>query len=152
MNKLSSILNFIADTIGNVSMGTTATTLKGAIAETFLRTRGVYGKGTHTITTNSRLYGVSGYMGASGNLYLFIPINLAKDVTSVSFNNLVASIRTVAGGYAYANDTNMSLLITSASVFDKQPIIRIALNSSDFTATSNTPVIAEITAATMVLS
>lgn len=33
MNILSSLLNFIGDKIGNVSMGTTATTLTGAIAE-----------------------------------------------------------------------------------------------------------------------
>lgn len=33
MNILSSLLNFIANKIGNVSMGTSATTLTGAIAE-----------------------------------------------------------------------------------------------------------------------
>ena len=33
MNDLSSILNWIGNTIGNSALGTTATTLKGAIAE-----------------------------------------------------------------------------------------------------------------------
>lgn len=33
MNDLSSILNWIGNTIGNATLGTTATTLKGAIAE-----------------------------------------------------------------------------------------------------------------------
>lgn len=150
MNIISSLFNFIADTIGNVSMGTTATTLSGAIAETFKRTRGVYGKGTHTIS--GRLYGIHGYMGTSGNLYICIPMSVASDVTSVSFTNIKASIRNVAGGYVYSTSTDMSSLIQSASVFDKQPIVRISLNSSDFVATNNTPVAGEITEATMVLS
>ena len=151
MNVLSSLLNFIADTIGNVSMGTSATTLKGAIAETYGRTRDVYGKGTHTIS-GTRLYGITGYLGASGNLYLFIPINVAKDVSSVQFTNLVMSIRNVSGNYVYSTSGNLSLLITSASPIGKQPLIRVALNSSDFVGTNNTPVIGEVTAATMVLS
>lgn len=33
MNRISSLFNFIANKIGNVSMGTTATTVTGAIAE-----------------------------------------------------------------------------------------------------------------------
>jgi len=33
MNRISSILNFIANKLGNVTMGTTATTITGAIAE-----------------------------------------------------------------------------------------------------------------------
>ena len=33
MNRISSLFNFIANKIGNVSMGTTATTITGAIAE-----------------------------------------------------------------------------------------------------------------------
>lgn len=38
MNDLSSILNWIGNTIGNSALGTTATTLKGAIAELADRT------------------------------------------------------------------------------------------------------------------
>ena len=149
MNVLSSLLNFIADTIGNVSMGTSATTLKGAIAETYKRTRSVYGKGTHTL---NRMYGVYGYAGTSGSIYICIPVNVAKDVSSVSFTNLKASLRNVAGGYVYSTSTNMSSLIQSSSVFDKQPIIRVNLTSSDFVVTNNTPIAGEITEATMVLS
>lgn len=33
MNRISSLFNFIANKLGNVSMGTTATTITGAIAE-----------------------------------------------------------------------------------------------------------------------
>lgn len=33
MNRISSLFNFIANKLGNVSMGTTATTVTGAIAE-----------------------------------------------------------------------------------------------------------------------
>ena len=33
MNRISSLFNFIANKIGNVTMGTTATTITGAIAE-----------------------------------------------------------------------------------------------------------------------
>lgn len=33
MNRISSLLNFIANKLGNVTMGTTATTITGAIAE-----------------------------------------------------------------------------------------------------------------------
>lgn len=43
MNNLSSILNWIGNTIGNATLGTTATTLKGAIAELNGRTTKVTG-------------------------------------------------------------------------------------------------------------
>ena len=43
MNDLSSILNWIGNTIGNSTLGTTATTLKGAIAELNGRTTKVTG-------------------------------------------------------------------------------------------------------------
>lgn len=41
MTVISSILNFIANKIGNISMGTTATTLTGAIAEINAKSTGV---------------------------------------------------------------------------------------------------------------
>lgn len=37
MNKLSSMLTFLVNKIGNTALGTTATTLTGAIAETFTK-------------------------------------------------------------------------------------------------------------------
>lgn len=43
MNDLSSILNWIGNTIGSTALGTTATTLKGAIAELNTRTTKVTG-------------------------------------------------------------------------------------------------------------
>lgn len=149
MNVLSSILNFIANKIGNVSMGTSASTLTGAIAETFLRTRSVYGKGSHTV---SRLYGVYGYKGTGNQLSLFIPLSVANDVSSISFSNLVASIRTVSGDYAYPTNGDMSSIITSQTVINRQPIIVIRLESGSFNAINNTPVIGEVTAATFTLS
>lgn len=149
MNVLSSLLNWIGNKIGNVTMGTSATTLTGAIAETYNRTRGVYGKGTHTV---SRFYGVYGYYGTGGSLTLCVPLSVASDVTSVSFTNLVASIRNTTGGYVIPTTTNLTQYIQSASVFSNQPIVQIRLSNTDFVATNNTPVGGEITAATMVLS
>lgn len=50
MNNLSSILNWIGNTIGNTALGTAATTIKGAIAE--LNTRTSKAVGTPQVYTD----------------------------------------------------------------------------------------------------
>ena len=138
------------DLIGSGTLLTSAQNIIGAVNETYKRTRSNYGKGTHTIT--ERIYGVYGFMGTGGTMYLHIPINVASDVSSVSFTNLVASIRNTSGSYVYTTSANMASLISSAAIPGKQPVIRVVLSSSDFVGTNNTPVAGEITAATMVLA
>lgn len=135
--------------LGNTSLPTASPTVTGAIGETYRRTRLSYGKGTHTL---GRLYGITGFISTGGTVNINIPINLASNVTNVSFTSLVASIRNTAGSYIYSTSADMASLITSASIGDKQPVIRVILNSNDFVGTNNTPVTGEITSGTMVLS
>ncbi len=156
MNILSSILTFIANKIGSSSMETAASTITGAIGETYRRTRLCFIKGTHTINSSNtsapRLYGVTGYMGSGNNLTLFIPMNIASNVSDISFANFVASIRTTSGGYVYSTTDSMHTLISSVSICSKQPLVRMTLNSSSFSATANTPVSGEVTAAKFTLT
>jgi len=145
MNVLSSLLNFIADTIGNVSMGTSATTLKGAIAETYARTRNVYAKGTYS--SEQTLYGVSGFTGPSGNVYLNVPISLASDVGSISFTELKCSIRTVSGTYiGGSGGVDLKEDIVSTTIVSKQPLVQIRLQNSNYGVTSHTPLTGQIVA------
>ena len=149
MNVLSSLLNFIADTIGNVSMGTSATTLKGAIAETYARTRNVYAKGTYS--SEQTLYGVSGFTGPSGNVYLNVPISLASDVGSnggsISFTELKCSIRTVSGTYlGGSGGVDLKEDIVSTTIVPKQPLVQIRLQNSNYGVTAHTPLTGQIVA------
>ena len=143
MNVLSSILNFIADTIGNVSMGTTATTLKGAIAETFLRTRSVFTKATYT---DALMYGVHGYMGANGYAYIMVPANLASNVSSVSITSFKCSIRTVSGTYlGGSGGAELVGDIDSQASVSRQPLIYVRLRNTNYGVTANTPLTGQVT-------
>lgn len=145
MNILSSLLNFIADTIGNVSMGTSATTLKGAIAETYKRTRSVYTKGTYS--SEQTLYGVNGFTGPSGNVYLNIPFLFASDVSSVSFSELKCSIRTISGTYlGGSGGVDLKNDIVTATVVSKQPVVQVRLQNSNYGVTAHTPLTGQIVA------
>lgn len=152
VEQLSSNVMTQAETdslLGTSQLPTTSQTVTGSIGETYRRTRGTYGKGTHTL---GRMFGVTGFIATGGTVNLNIPINVASNVSSVSFTSLNASIRNTSGGYIYSTSAEMASLITAASIAEKQPVIRITLSSNDFVGTNNTPVAGEITAATMVLS
>ena len=93
--------------MGNFSLPTTAQTLSGAIAEhendiSELNSNFV-GKGTHTIN----VFGCYGFVsGGAKAIYLFIPVNIAGDVTSISsITALKIGLRTSgSGGYAGGAD------------------------------------------------
>ncbi len=135
--------------IGNSELPTAAQTLTGAIGETYRRTRLPYGKGTYNI---NRLNGVYGFKGTGGSLTLNIPLTIRSDITAIQITALKASLRNVAGSYVYTTSAEMASLIQSVEISERQPLIKVTLSSSDFVAANNTPVIGEITNATLVLS
>lgn len=142
MNILSSLLNFIADKIGTTSMGTTATTLTGAIAEVRKRTRNVYNKGTYSSQT---LRGVTGYTGVSSQVFLTVPISVASDVSSVSVTSLKVSIRTIDGYLGGGGGLDLTSYITTASLAnERQPLLYIVIQNSNLSFTVHTPVAGQV--------
>lgn len=145
MNTLSSILSFIANKVGNVAMGTSAATLTGAISETYARTRSVFTKGTYSSQT---LYGVTGFMGVSGNVYLTIPLAVASDVSTIAVTSLQCSIRSVSGTYlGGSGGVELKNYISGdPSIRTRQPLVYIHLQNSNFDVPNNTPLIGQVTA------
>ena len=139
MNVLSSLLNFIGNKIGNTSMGTTATTLTGAIAEIRNLTKSALTeKKTYT---DIRIRGVYGYVTTGGTVAnLYVPLTFAKDITSVDITSFKASIRISTGGYLGGSDgVELASYFQAVSIPDAQPIVYIRLvNANGFGATNNT--------------
>ena len=139
----------IESKVGSGALATSAQNLIGATNETYNRTRAVFGKGTHTI---SRLYGVYGFIGTGGSLTLAVPLLVASDVATASITAIKASLRNTYGSYVYPTSDEMSTLVQTVSIIDKQPLLRITLSSADFVGTNNTPVSGELISVTLVLS
>ena len=133
MNRISSLFNFIGNKIGNVSMGTTATTVTGAIAElksavTALQTKPAFKY--YFFSTGSRSWpaGASSFVvqipTTPSGYYLWAmhPRSTNRNVTFVlafgsgqitinAYNASSAAVTGVVNGYAiYLNANNILTL------------------------------------------
>lgn len=129
MNRISSLFNFIANKIGNVSMGTTATTLTGAIAEhesdiTILRNKPAikyyfFSTGSHSWPAGASSFTVQIPATPSGyTLWAMHPRSTNRNVTFIlafssgqitinAYNASSAAVTGVVNGYAiYLNTSN----------------------------------------------
>lgn len=86
MTVISSILNFIANKIGNTSMGTTATTLTGAIAEVNAKTNTVTPDNWSSIEPQGGVSNVLATFNVTPGKYLVLAKcgNSISDITRVS--------------------------------------------------------------------
>lgn len=95
------------------------------------------GKGTYT---NKLVMGSYGFVsGSNKNLYLYVPMNIAGDVTTISATSVIIGLRAGNGGYiGGADNTDITNMVTGIS-FDKTSgyISITATHSTSWHATNN---------------
>ena len=97
------------------------------------------GIGTHS---NISVYGVTGDITSGGNnAELFIPMNIASNVTSVDVTKIVPAVRHVGGGYLGGGNSNdLVSYVATETVSKRQSGIYVILtNNNGWNITNNTP-------------